>query len=297
VPALFCFVQFEFTHAIGPSAGRYIVANAVAVDASGAALRSNDLTRREHLTGVSMKPGTADVLAISIIGAPARQRLRRRARSSDPGEPAPDVPLLLATFIRGTEPLDGSAEAERLLDAVARDEDAQQDWVADGLEVLNRAIRAYRAGARDPYVTEVAQRDARAVRIGYGTSDHVADGDYVRAITLPPPVGHKPTRTERLAPSETTADVLAGRGRVLEGEDVLLRAYIDLDHGRLDAATQQVRGACELLARELAAEDPDGELETLALRAADAKAPEDLERLIASAERIVERWRYAALVG
>lgn len=303
----FLAVQFEFTHAIGPHAGRYVVAHPTSVDATGAARRSDDLGKRERLTGVTMAPGTADVLAITVVGAPARrQKLRRKAREAEVKDGPADVPLLLATFIRGTEQLDAAAADSRLI-AIAEDEDEQQRWVADGLAVLNRAIRAYRAGSRDPYVTEVAQRDARAVRIGYGTTEDLPSGTFTRAAVLPPPIGVKPSREERLVPSETTADVLAGRTSVMEAEDLLLRTYMDLDHGRTRAAALQLRAALHLLELELAeipsaeavnldfealAEQADGLVGRVGGGALGAEQVEALEDLIGRVERAIELWRY-----
>lgn len=306
----FLAVQFEFTHAIGPHAGRYVVAHPSSVDAGGAALRSEELTRREQLSGVTMKPSTADVLAISVVGAAAatapRQKLRRRAKEAGVADAPADVPLLLATFIRGTEPLEASVADARLLQ-IAEDDDAQQAWVADGLAVLNRAIRAYRAGSRDPYVTEVAQRDARVTRIGYGTTESLPDGRFTRAALLPPPIGVKPTREERLQPAETTADVLAGRTAVLEGEDLLLRAYTDLDHGRTRAAALQVRAAVHLLELEFAGLEGGGALTVdfgalagradelvaaVAVGALGAAEIVELEALTDDLERAIELWRY-----
>jgi hypothetical protein len=301
--SLFGFVQFEFTHAIGPHAGRYVVAHPALVDADGAALRAEELPRRQALTGVTMEPAMADVLAITVLAAPAaRQKLRRRSKEVEAVDKPAEVPILLATFVRGTEPIKDAARADELLEAIANDEDSQQAWIAEGLEVLNRAIRAYRAGAHDPYVTEVAHRDARRVRIGYGAADEVADAGWTRAIVLPPLAGGKGSRAERLAPSEVTADVLAGRGTVLESEDVLLRAWVDLDHDRPRAAALQAQAALRLLAIEL----PDADLDDLRERAATLLAAaledaggttlvEELERLLAKVDRSIERWRYEAL--
>lgn len=304
----FLAVQFEFTHAIGPHAGRYVVAHPMSVDATGAALRSSDLGRRERLTGVTMGSGTADVLAITVVSAPARrQKLRRRAREAERGDGPADVPLLLATFIRGTEQLDAD-EADTRLVAIAQDEDEQQRWVADGLAVLNTAIRAYRAGSRDPYVTEVAQRDARAVRIGYGTTEHLPSGTFTRAAVLPPPIGLKPSREERLVPSETTADVLAGRISVMEAEDLLLRTYMDLDHGRTRAAALQLRAALHLLELELAetpgaasagldfevlAQEADGLVGRVGGGALGVEQVGALEDLLRRVEHAIELWRYS----
>jgi hypothetical protein len=306
VSALFAFVQFEFTHAIGPHAGRYVVANPDTADSDGAAPRTDELPRREMLTGVTMRAGAADVLAITVAeGKPVRQRLRRRAKEEGaPDDATGDVPLLLATFVRGTEPLADRKVADRALETVGRSEDDQQAIVADGLRVLNAAIRAYRAGARDPYVKEVAQRDARRVRIGYGTSEEVTAGRWRRAIVLPPPAGTRMSRTEKLLPAETTAEVLSGRGQILEAEDVLLRVWADLDHGRVRAAALQAQAATRLLATELAERDAtDDKLEELraqadrlavaALEGADVVA--DLEQLVDRLNRAVERWRYAGV--
>lgn len=307
----FLAVQFEFTHAIGPHAGRYIVAHPTSVDDDGAALRSFELTRRQRLSGVTMQESSADVLAITVLAAPARrQKLRRRAREAGTSDARPQVPLLLATFIRGTEPLTPEHADAQLL-SIAADEDEQQSRVTEALTVLNRAIRAYRAGSRDPYVTEVAQRDARAVRIGYGTSDELPSGTFARAAVLPPPIGLRPTREERLVPAQTTADVLAGRISVLEGEDLLLRAYIDLDHGRTRAAALQVRAAVHLLELELA-DVTDGEgigvdFAPIAARADELVAavaggelgpPEiiEIEAVVERVERALEFWRYAKTI-
>lgn len=306
--SIFLAVQFEFTHAIGPHAGRYVVAHPSSVDEHGAARRADELGRREALTGVTMAAATADVLAITVLAAPPRrQKLRRRAREEEADAGPAEVPLLLATFIRGTEPLDLHAADARLLE-IAADEDRQDAWVAEGLEVLNRAIRGYRAGARDPYVTEVSRRDARTTRIGYGTTEDLPSGRFRRAAVLPPPLGVKPSREERLVPAETTADVLAGRTAVMEAEDLLLRTYVDLDHGRTRAAALQLGAALALFELELA-ERPDTadlDLDVAGLReradelvAAIGGGPltddgiAELEELIGRVERAIELWRYA----
>jgi hypothetical protein len=294
---LFAFVQFEFTHAIGPHAGRYVVANARLLDANGAAPRADDLPRKKALAGATMSPGTADVLAITVVGAPTSRRrlLRRRPTPAEQEAGGVEVPVLLATFIRGTEPL-AAPEAAAMLQRIAASEELQEAIVADGLRALNDAIVAYRAGARDPYVTEVARRDARAVRIGYGDDEQVAEGRWSDAIVLPPELGRKPSREERLAPSEVTAKVLSGRGDVLDGETVLLRAYADLDHHRDRAAALQLRAAVELLEAELGERGAIAatrlDFAALAADAAAASAPEQLEDVIAKLERGIERWRF-----
>jgi hypothetical protein len=117
------------------------------------------------------------------------------------------------------------------------------------------------------------------------------------------------TRVERLRPSEAVANVLAGRGRVLEAEDVILRALVDLDHGRTRAAAQQVRAAMHLFVDELGAQAPThnsrpdldalaGEAEQLAATALhgplDDRAVEALLQVIDGMDDLVDAWRYEA---
>lgn len=305
--SIFLAVQFEFTHAIGPHAGRYVVAHPSSVDDDGAALRTDDVDKRARLTGVRMKASSADVLAITVLAARARwQGLRRRAKEAALDDAPAEVPILRATFIRATEPLTREVADARLLE-IGTSEEAQDAWIDDGLAVLNRAIRAYRAGARDPYVTEVARRDTRVTRLGYGTTEGLPDGIFLRAAVLPPPLGVKPTREERLVPSETTADVLAGRANVLEGEDLLLRAYLDLDHGRTRAAALQLRAAIHLLELELGevlegdevrvdfaelAERTDGIVAAAAAGGLGESELAEVEEMVDRVEHALELWRY-----
>jgi hypothetical protein len=251
VSALFNLVQFEFTHALGPHAGRYLVEDEVrlttAPDATQPVSRND-----QRLVGVTRGLGAADVLVISVVGAPAtRIRLKRRPRYLAPAPAAAEVPLMLATFVKVTQPLGDERDAVAALEALRDSPEDQERWVSEGLEVLNRAIRAYRTGARDPYVQEVTARDARRIRLGYGTTDEVRDGAWRAAVELEPPATSWLARREVLRPYETVAGALAQRKPPLEAEDVLLRALIDLDHGRTRAAAQQVRAALALMLAEL----------------------------------------------
>jgi hypothetical protein len=309
VRPLFEFVQFEFTHAIGPPVGRYLVERDEAAQYERSVPAHE--RRRHVVTGETRGIGVADVLVVGVTSAPALlPRLRRRVRDVESAAPPDEVPLSLATFVRATAPLDDDGEAPRRLQAMQSSEEEQQDWVADGLEVLNRAIRAYRAGAHDPYVLEVARRDARRVRIGYGTTEEVQDGGWRAAFELAPAIGVPSKRAERLRPSEAVAGVLSGRGRVLEAEDVILRALVDLDHRRTRAAAHQVRAAMNLFADELGAQTPTGkgrpDLATLAgnaeaLAAAASNRPlddaevDELEQLIDAMDELVDAWRYEAV--
>jgi hypothetical protein len=309
VTALFGFVQFEFTHSIGPHAGRYLVERA-----NGRPDEEDDepvvLSRAEELTGVTRAAFSADILVMSAVLAPkAPMRLKRKSRYVPAGAEPDEVPLMLATYVKGTEPLDDARRAAQVLDAIRASEDEQERWITEGMSVLNTAIRAYRAGARDPYVVEVTPRDARRTRIGYGSTDELRDGVWQAAVELPAPSTRGWLKRPDLRPSETIAAVLARRKPVLECEDVLVRAYIDLDHGRTRAAAQQVRGAITLLANELSGIDGESpgaggqeldrrlvsaeRLAETALERPLAKSEvEELEGLLTSMAKMLDQWRY-----
>jgi hypothetical protein len=307
VSPLFEFVQFEFTHAIGPPAARYLVDPDEMVPEGSREPLAHE--RRRVVTGVTVEHGVADVLVVGVLGAPvSRPKLRRKTREAATGAAPAEVPLSLVTFVKGTDPVDDDREAARRLEALRADEDEQERRVGEGLVVLNRAIRAYRAGAHDPYVVEVSRNDMRRVRIGYGSTDDVQEGRWRAAFELPPARREKTTRVERLRPAEAVATVLSGRGHVLEAEDVLLRALQDLDNGRTRGAAQQVRGAIVLFAAELGPEAPSvrnrpaldelvAEAEELAAAAAqgplDEAQVEALEKVIEAMDDLVEAWRYA----
>jgi hypothetical protein len=316
----FLFVQFEFTHAIGPHAARYIVepcapSGARPLASEGAEIDSDERSRtviearNEQVAGVRRGIGAADVLVVGVVPAPAtRPRLLRRARYVDAPESNAPVPLSLVTFVKGTVPLSDKQEADRHLDAVRVSEESQDELVAEALAVLNLAIRAYRVGAHDPYAIEVTRRDARAVRIGYGSTEEVQEGRWRVAVELAPPRGRRAKRVERLRPAEAVAAVLSRRTTILEGEDLLSRALIDLDNQRTRAAAFQVAAAIRLLPTEV---DPDsepgpgdllsvqqhasrvGELEASAgRRALDDAEVVDLEAIIDAVEAVLDERRY-----
>jgi hypothetical protein len=306
VSLFFLFVQFEFTHAIGPHAGRYVVESG---GRRSPPLPAGQLTaleaRNREAAGVSRDIGAADVLVVGVVSAPAsRPKILRRARLIDPAALPAEVPLSLVTYVRGTEPTADGREAKRALEHLRFSDEEQQSWVAEGLTILNTAIRAHRAGAHDPYALEVTRRDARRIRIGYGSTEDVQAGRWLEAIELAEPPGPKPSRIERLRPAEAVAAALTGESSVLESEDVLLRALIDLDNGRSRAAAFQVGAAMRLLPKELGVTAPElGRLEWHARRAEELEAAagtselgdaeiSDLEAVIVAVDEALEARRY-----
>ena len=304
----FLFVQFEFTHAVGPGAGRYVVAperrmSSTLTAAAGTDRAPADPGTRDRVTGTVLDAGAADVLVMGVQGLTRpRRHLRRKARPVEPEHEPDTVPVQLASFVEASAPIASEGEARERLEEIGGLEELQQRWVDEGLAILNRAIRGHRAGAFDPYVVEVLRRDARKIRIGFGTSADVADGGWTEALDVPTPSGRRASRASTLAPAEAVADALTGRLEVLQCEDLLMRVFLDLDHGRTQAAALQADAGLRLVVAETGTDDERvhdasrsaGELATLAL---DRELTADeVERLVAdvrAATRVLETRRHA----
>ena len=304
----FLFVQFEFTHALGPTVGRYVVEPDLPV-AGPSSEHDHEASPRERRVGVEMDVGASDVLVVSAVQADVAPRVKIRRKPkvvAEVGRPAP-VSLMVVTFVQGSQPFAKEEDAALALEALISSPERQRDFVGRGLREINIAIRAYRSGSRDPYVQEVTQRDARRILLGYGNTDDVRDGGWQSVAALGEQKAGWRRRSELLRPSETVALALGRRMSILESEDVLARALIDLDHSRSRAAAQQVRGALALLVGEateavvdglplgsLAADLPRAEeLATVSLgRELDAGEVQELEDLVAKITTTFDAWRY-----
>lgn len=224
--AAFPFVQFEFGFPLGPDDGRYL--------------------RR---TGEERTPEW--VIVLSTLGAPQRRLLGRGGRKpvqvADAPEAAP-VPTARATLIHA-EPLASPADADAWLERLRRDPRAIDGEVEAAARELNAVLRAQRAAAADPYVREVSRTVANVVRVGYGNGDQVADGRFSDAYELP--LAARGARSEAMAPLERLAAVLSGTEEVGVGEELVLRARLDVDAGRFREAALQARIALEALLAEL----------------------------------------------
>ena len=203
------------------------------------------------------------------------------------GAESEPVPTSRATIVHAAAL--GSPEAA---DAWIEMGDAERDEeVAAATRELNFVLRSHRAAAGDPYARDVRAEHALVVRVGYGAGEQVAEGRFERAIERPrePP---KRKRGEALAPQERLAAVLGGRDSLLVGEELALRARLDLEAGRPREAALQARIALEALLGEL--EDKFGApLRTLrepvaaaANRALDGDLPEED---VAAVEAAVEQ--------
>jgi hypothetical protein len=156
------------------------------------------------------------------------------------------VPTSRATIVRA-QPFESADQADGWLDATAGE---SADAVTAATRELNFVLRSHRAAAGDPYARDVQAEHALVVRVGYGEGEQVAEGRFGRAVALPKEP-RKRKRGEALAPQERLAAVLGGRDSLLVGEELLLRARLDLDAGRSREAALQARIALEALLGEL----------------------------------------------
>jgi hypothetical protein len=293
---LFPFVQLEFTHSIGPPAGRYTV---------------HPRDPQDQDDGL----GSADVLVVQVRGAPgpSPRRFRPSLRAAPDGELPAELSVTVVTVVLATRLLVDVGAAKRLLASLKASREEQQRLVSGACAIVSRGVSAYRLAAADPYVQDLSPLDARATRVGYGDAASVMRGGWSEAFGVKPTRPPKITRTTRLMPLQAMTGMLADTGGVLEAEELILSAVRDLDHGRNRAAAMTLVGAQELLLAELAGHDLDarvvklvGKVEStredvrrLADRALlDQLTGRDQERLLELVEdagALVDEWRYVPL--
>lgn len=241
------------------------------------------------------------VLVLATLGAPERRRLRDRkpravpAAEAGPVDPEP-VPTSRATVARGA-PFSDRSEAAGWLAGLRSDPDALDAELASALGVLNRALRAQRVAAADPYVAEVSLSRALAIRVGYGSGEDVADGRYAEALSAPLPSARRVKRSME-APEERFAALVGGRDEVLPAEELVLRARADLEAGRPREAALQARVAVEALVSALGMDTAPEHRQTITSAASAAlqgDLPGDLmaalEEAVAAMEAALKRRR------
>lgn len=228
---LFGFAQFELAGALAVPDGRYLA-------------RGDGPDEAES------------VLVIETLGAPPPPaRRRRKPRRADPSAAPPSLPLTRATAVRAHQPFDSEGEAARWLEEALASEEQVEALVAEGIELLNRALHAQATASADPRLAEADPERATRVRIGYGSGQEVAAGRFAAAHEVDVRKGarsRRRRREEELRPQERVAAVLGGRERVDACETLLLRARADLDAGRRREAALQLRVGLEALLVELA---------------------------------------------
>jgi hypothetical protein len=233
------------------------------------------------------------VLVFGTLGAPERHWLRdRRPREIDQAPPEP-VPTSRATVVR-PEPFATPEAASAWLAGLRGDSEARAAELEGALAIVNRALRAQRAAAADPYVADVSAARALIVRMGYGGGDAVADGRFAEAFELPR-AGSRRVKRSMEAPEERFAAVLGGRERPLAAEELVLRARADLDAGRAREAALQARVAVEALIAETGANSLEEHREAV-IKAAAAVLSGDppgsgVEEAVAAMEALLRRHR------
>ena len=163
------------------------------------------------------------------------------------------------------EPLSTNAQARAWLAQAGEAE------LIAGLEVLNRALHAFRLVTADPYLGPVSRQQALVARVGYGLGEQVADGLWMEARELiARPASRR--RTKVLQPQARLAAVLGGREQELACEELVLRARLDLEQNRVREAALQTLVALDAALAELA-RDPTAHV--LEDRLAELRAQRD----------------------
>jgi hypothetical protein len=178
------------------------------------------------------------VLIVQELGAP-RPRVRggRRSKAIEPGAPE-EVPLTRVTVTGVTlaNPDEGSAWLKRATESGG----SGAEDVRAATRIVNRALGALRAAARDPLVQDIGATRALAIRVGHGSGDELAEGRWTEAKALP---GPRRGRLDDVEPQSRVAAVLAGRDEVHPAETLMLRARLDVQQGRHAEARYGLRAA------------------------------------------------------
>ena len=248
---LFLFLQMEFPWELGPPDGRYL-------------LRAQEGSEPERVVvlGTLGAQRRAPSRGQRLTGA-GRSRTRGRATPPEP-EPA-QVATARATIV---DPV--SLSAERQAQAWLSGLDGERE-IGAAVEVLNRVLHFHRIASANPYIHEVSPDQALVIRAGWGEGEQVADGLWSHAQELhwrgPAGVRRKRIgdRAAALRPLERLAELLGARGSTLLCEDLVLRARLDLDQGRLAHAAIELQSAYAAALGEL----PGEHREDLAIRIAE----------------------------
>ncbi|HWX88108.1 MAG TPA: hypothetical protein VNX67_08040 [Solirubrobacteraceae bacterium] len=226
---LFTFVQMELPWELGPADGRYLLRKPAGLEGD----------QPEH------------VVVLSTVGAERRGLLggRSRARRTD-AEPA-RVPVARATIVDPV-PLSLDTQARKWLEQLDPEREAHA-----AANVLNRVLWAHRIAGAAAHIHEVSATQALVVRAGYGEGEQVADGLWSDARELVLSRKRAGRRATVLRPQERLAVLLSNRGEALLCEELVLRARLDLDAGRLALAAIELERAYAAALAELPAEQRD----------------------------------------
>jgi hypothetical protein len=204
------------------------------------------------------------VLVVEVDDAPPPPRRRfgkPKPKASDPGAASPAVPLTTLTAIR-PQPLGDEDAASAWLAALRNDPDRAADELAESLRLINRAVHAHRVSVLDPNLPDVAAEHALAVRVGFGSGEQLAAGDFTEAFEVPRSARGR--RGEALRPQERLAAVMRGDEQIPACELLILRARADFDAGRLREAALQLSVGLTSMAADREAFAAEGQAADLA---------------------------------
>lgn len=223
---LFTFVQMELPWQLGPADGRYLL--------------------RKPTGAAGNEP--QHVVVLSTVGAERRGLLGGRSRTRRAESAPAPVPVTRATVVDPVA-LSLDTQARKWLQQLDPEREAQA-----AATVLNRVLWAHRIAGAEAYVHEISPSQALVLRAGYGEGEQVADGLWSDARELV--LSHKRSgrRATVLRPQERLALLLSGRGEVLLCEELVLRARVDLNAGRLALAAIELERAYATALVELGAE-------------------------------------------
>jgi hypothetical protein len=211
---LFTFVQMELPWELGPADGRYLLRKPAGPEGS----------EPQHVVVLC----TVGAERRGLLGG--RSRTRRTGRAGRAGPQSPRVPVARATIVDPV-PLSVDSQARAWLEQLDPEHEAR---AAAG--VLNRVLFAHRIAGAVPHIHEVSATQALVIRAGFGEGEQVADGLWTDARELLLSRRRAGRRASVLRPQERLAVLLSGRGSALLCEELVLRARLDLDAGRLALA-------------------------------------------------------------
>ncbi|HWX52782.1 MAG TPA: hypothetical protein VNY34_05790 [Solirubrobacteraceae bacterium] len=257
---LFIFIQMEFPWALGPPDGRYLIRDEAGAEPERVVVLGT-------LSPGSRRPGGGPPSARRPWLARLSPGRRRGIGSKASPDPAP-VATARATIV---DPV--SVAVAQQAQAWLEELDGERE-VRAATAVLNRVLQAHRIASADPYAHEVSPAQALVIRAGWGEGEQVAYGKWVHARELlwsqierrSPGRRRTPRgRSAALRPQERLAVLLGAHEAALMCEELILRARLDLDHGRLAHAAVELDRAFAAALTELPAE----ERQDLAIRIAE----------------------------
>jgi len=187
-------------------------------------------------------------------------------------EPRDTVPVTRVTVIDADPLYEDAAASAWLRDA---------GLPSFGPETLARLVQSFRIASSDPLLGDLDPTRAWRTRVGYGSGEQVADGEWTEARELDPPRERSRDRSKH-RPTDRLAALLSARDVILAAEELTLRARLDLDQGRVREAALQLEAALTTAIAELVGWTEQGDITQ---RLAELETHADPVRSAATAAR------------